>query len=68
MRARSATSWVVDVRYSSVRGSTTMMPALKLVKPTRPPSSTTSFSGARPQSRTLLGEHRTASSTMCGGI
>ena len=56
MRARSATSWLVDWRYSSVRGSMTMMPALKLVKPTRPPSSTTSFSGTRPQRRTVLGD------------
>ena len=42
-------------------------PALKLVKPTRPPSSMMSSSGTRPQSRTLLGDQRMASSTMCGG-
>ncbi len=68
MRARSATSCRVDSRYSSVRGSWTMMPALKLVKPTRPLSSTTSLAGARPQRRTLPGAERTASSTTCGGI
>jgi len=68
MRARSATSWVVDLRYSPVRGSITMMPALKLVNPTRPPSRTMSFSGTRPARRTLAGAARTASSTTCGGI
>ena len=45
-----------------------MMPALKLVKPTRPPSSTTSFCRHASAEPHAARRHRMASSTMWGGI
>ena len=50
----SATSAMVESRYSPVSRVDDLMPSLKLVKATRPGSRTMSFLGSRPQSTNLL--------------
>ena len=67
-RAISPRSFFVEARSSPVRGSMTLMPSPKLLKPTRPGSRQMSFLGSRPQSTTLGGALATASSTTCGGM
>ena len=64
---QSATSCLRLSCSSPVYGSTTWMPSPKLVKPTRPSSSTTSLAGSRPHMTTVEGAERTASSTRCAG-
>ena len=59
---------LVGSRSSPSRGSMTLMPSPKLVKPTRFASSTTSRSGVRPCSVSREGADLVASSTTCGGI
>ena len=67
IREQSATSCLRLSCSSPVYGSTTWMPSPKLVKPTRPSSSTTSLAGSRPHMTTVEGAERTASSTRCAG-